>query len=288
MRQTRPENRREQVPQRPHVPRAAAGYGSVLDLVGSTELAHRMDPEDLRELNSRLSGAVAGVVARYGGYVANFLGDGIVAYFGWPRADEDQAVQAVRAGLAVVAAVRLVKVERAPQLQARAGIASGQVVVGDLQSAGAKQAGVISGETPNLAARIQAAADEDQVVIAGLTRQLIGAAFELDKLGDKTLKGFVGPCLLWRVLRERSLETRFEARGGQLTAFVGREHEVALLLERWQRVVAGKDSLSCCRARLASANLALCSRYANVSPRRRIVVCVSSAPPTTRPARSTH
>jgi class 3 adenylate cyclase len=213
------------------------------DLVGSTELAHRLDPEDLRELIRVYQDAVAGVVARYGGYVANFLGDGIVAYFGWPRADEDQAVQAVRTGLAVVAAVRLVKVERAPQLRARVGIASGQVVVGELESAGAKQAGAISGETPNLAARVQAAADEDQVVIAGLTRQLIGAAFELDELGEKTLKGIAGTVPLWRVLRERSLETRFEARGGQLTAFVGREHEVALLLERWQRVVAGEGQL---------------------------------------------
>ena len=212
------------------------------DLVGSTELAHRMDPEDLRELIRGYQDAVAGVVARYGGYVANFLGDGIVAYFGWPRADEDQAVQAVRAGLAVVAAVCLVKVEGAPQLQARVGIASGEVVVGDLESAGAKQAAAISGETPNLAARIQAAADEDQVVIAGLTRQLIGAAFELDELGDKTLKG-IGTVPLWRVLHERSLESRFDARGGQLTALVGREHEVALLLERWQRVVAGEGQL---------------------------------------------
>jgi class 3 adenylate cyclase/tetratricopeptide (TPR) repeat protein len=213
------------------------------DLVGSTELAHRMDPEDLRELIRGYQDAVAGVVARYGGYVANFLGDGIVAYFGWPRADEDQAVQAVRAGLAVVAAVPLVKVDGAPQLHARVGIASGEVVVGDLESAGAKQVGAISGETPNLAARIQATADKDEVVIAGLTRQLIGAAFELDVLGDKTLKGIAGTVPLWRVLRERSLETRFEARGGQLTAFVGREHEVALLLERWQRVVAREGQL---------------------------------------------
>ena len=140
--------------------------------MGSTELAHRLDPEDLRELIRRYQDAVAGVVARYGGYVANFVGDGVVAYFGWPRADEDQAVQAVRAGLAVVAAVRLLKMERTPELHARVGIASGQVVVGDLESAGVTQAGAISGETPNLAARIQTAASEDQVVIAGLTRQL--------------------------------------------------------------------------------------------------------------------
>ncbi|MGA7533643.1 MAG: adenylate/guanylate cyclase domain-containing protein, partial [Pseudolabrys sp.] len=121
------------------------------DLVGSTELARGLDPEDLRELIRLYQDAVAGVVARYGGYVANFVGDGIVAYFGWPRADEDQALQAVRAGLAVVSAVRLLKMERAPELHARVGIASGQVVVGDLESAGVTQAGVISGETPNLA-----------------------------------------------------------------------------------------------------------------------------------------
>jgi class 3 adenylate cyclase len=213
------------------------------DLVGSTELAQGLDPEDLRELIRLYQDAVAGVVARYGGYVANFVGDGIVAYFGWPRADEDQAVQAVRAGLAVVAAVRLLKVERAPELHARVGIASGQVVVGDLESAGVTQAGVISGETPNLAARIQTAAGEDQVVIAGLTRQLIGAAFDLDKLGDRPLKGIAEPVPLWRVLRERSLQTRFEARASELTAFVGRDQEVALLLERWQRAVAGEGQL---------------------------------------------
>ena len=213
------------------------------DLVGSTELAQGLDPEDLRELIRLYQDAVAGVVARYGGYVANFVGDGIVAYFGWPRADEDQAVQAVRAGLAVVAAVRLLKMERAPELHARVGIASGQVVVGDLESAGVTQAGVISGETPNLAARIQTAASEDQVVIAGLTRQLIGAAFDLDKLGDRPLKGIAEPVPLWRVLRERSLQTRFEARAGELTAFVGRDQEVALLLERWQRAVAGEGQL---------------------------------------------
>jgi class 3 adenylate cyclase/tetratricopeptide (TPR) repeat protein len=210
------------------------------DLVGSTALSHELDPEDLRELIRQYQDAVAGVVARFGGYVANFLGDGIVAYFGWPRADEDQAAQAVRAGLAIVAAVRTLKVDRASDLHARVGIASGQVVVGDLEAAGAKQTGAISGETPNLAARIQAAADQDHVVIAGLTRQLIGAAFELEDLGGKPFKGIGEAVPLWRVRRERSLESRFEARGGQLTALVGREHEVALLLERWQRAAAGE------------------------------------------------
>jgi class 3 adenylate cyclase len=213
------------------------------DLVGSTEWAHRLDPEDFRELIRRYQDAVAGVVVRHSGFVAQFAGDGIMAYFGWPQADEDQAVQAVRAGLAIVAAVRLLRVERAPELHARVGIASGHVVVGDLESAGVIQAGAISGETPNLAARIQTAASEDQVVIAGLTHQLIGATFDLDCLGDRALKGIAAPVTLWQVLGERSLQTRFESRAGTLSAFVGRDHEVALLIERWRRAVAGEGQL---------------------------------------------
>ena len=173
------------------------------DLVGSTELAHHLDPEDLREFIQRYQDLVAGVVARYGGYVANFVGDGIVAYFGWPRADEDEAVQAVRAGLAVTAAVRQLRMGDAIELHARVGIASGRVVVGDLESAGVTQAGAISGETPNLAARVQTAANEDQVVIAGLTRQLIGATFDLDELGERTLKGITTPVALWQVLERK-------------------------------------------------------------------------------------
>src|SRR6516162_5726277 len=204
------------------------------DLVGSTELSRRFDPEDLRELIRRYQDAVSGAVVRHGGYVANFLGDGIIAYFGWPHADEDNAAQAVRAGLDAVVTVRELS------LRAHAGIASGPVVVGDLDAAGRRQAGAVVGETPNLAARLEAVAGPGQVVIDDLTRQLIGTAFALEGVGSQSLKGFAEPVQAWRVVGERAVESRFEARAGRLTPFVGREQEMALLLERFERAAAGE------------------------------------------------
>jgi class 3 adenylate cyclase/tetratricopeptide (TPR) repeat protein len=204
------------------------------DLVGSTELSGRHDPEDLRELLSRYHDAMTAVVQRYGGYVANYLGDGILAYFGWPRAEEDDVAQAVRAGLAAVAAARDLS------LHVHIGIASGTVVVGDIEAAGRRQAGAIAGETPNLAARLEALAGPDQVMIGGLTRQLIGGAFILDDLGPQELKGIAEPVRAWQVLAERSVESRFDARVGRLTPFIGREHEVALLIDRFERAAAGE------------------------------------------------
>src|SRR6516162_7558408 len=204
------------------------------DLVGSTELSGRYDPEDLRELLRRYHDTMTAVVERYGGYVANYLGDGILAYFGWPRAEEDEAAQAIRAGLAAVAAAKELS------LHVHVGIASGTVVVGDLAGAGRRQAGAIAGETPNLAARLEALAGPDQVVIGGLTRQLIGGAFILDELGPQDLKGIAAPVRAWQVLAERSVESRFDARAGRLTRFVGREHEVALLVDRFERAAAGE------------------------------------------------
>jgi class 3 adenylate cyclase len=204
------------------------------DLVGSTELSGRHDPEDLRELLRRYHDAMTAVVQRYSGYVANYLGDGILAYFGWPRAEEDEAAQAVRAGLAAVAAAKELS------LHVHVGIASGTVVVGDLDGAGRRQAGAVAGETPNLAARLEALAGPDQVVIGGLTRHLIGAAFILDDLGPQGLKGIAEPVRVWQVLAERSVESRFDARAGRLTRFVGREHEVALLVDRFERAAAGE------------------------------------------------
>ena len=173
------------------------------DLVGSTELSRRFDPEDLRELIRRYQDAVSGAVVRHGGYVANFLGDGIIAYFGWPHADEDNAAQAVLAGLDAIIAVRELS------LRAHAGIASGPVVVGDLDTAGRRQTGAVAGETPNLAARLEALAEPDQVVIDELTRQLIGAAFALEDIGPQNLKGFAEPVRAWRVVGERPVESRF-------------------------------------------------------------------------------
>src|SRR5437764_4605101 len=149
------------------------------DLVGSTELSRRHDPEDLRELLRCYHAAIAAVVRRFGGYVANYLGDGILAYFGWPQADEDDAAQAVRAGLAAVAAAKGLA------LRGHVGIASGTVVVGDLVGTGRRQAGAIAGETPNLAARLEALAGPDQVIIGDLTRQLVGETFILDDLGPR-------------------------------------------------------------------------------------------------------
>jgi class 3 adenylate cyclase/tetratricopeptide (TPR) repeat protein len=204
------------------------------DLVGSTELSGRHDPEDLRDLLSRYHDAMTAVVERYRGYVANYVGDGILAYFGWPRAEEDEAAQAIRAGLAAVAAAKELS------LRVHVGIASGTVVVGDMESAGRRQAGAIAGETPNLAARLEALAGPDQVVIGGLTRQLIGAAFILDDLGPQQLKGIAEPVRVWQVLAERSVQSRFDARAGRLTRFVGREHEVALLVDRFERAAAGE------------------------------------------------
>jgi class 3 adenylate cyclase/tetratricopeptide (TPR) repeat protein len=204
------------------------------DLVGSTELSRRFDPEDLRELIRRYQDAVSGAVVRHGGYVANFLGDGIIAYFGWPHADEDNAAQAVLAGLDAIIAVRELS------LRAHAGIASGPVVVGDLDTAGRRQTGAVAGETPNLAARLEALAEPDQVVIDELTRQLIGAAFALEEIGPQNLKGFAEPVQAWRVVGERPVESRFEARAGRLTPFVGRQQEMALLLERFERAATGE------------------------------------------------
>jgi class 3 adenylate cyclase len=161
------------------------------DLVGSTELSGRHDPEDFREILRRYHDALTAVIVRYGGYVANYLGDGILAYFGWPRADEDQAAQAIRAGLDAVAAVRELA------LQARVGIASGIVVVGDIEASSRRETVAIAGETPNLAARLQALAGPDQVVIGGLIRQLIGAAFVFEDLGPPELKGIAEPVQVW-------------------------------------------------------------------------------------------
>ena len=204
------------------------------DLVGSTELSGRYDPEDLRELLRRYHDTMTAVVERYGGYVANYLGDGILAYFGWPRAEEDEAAQAIRAGLAAVAAAKELS------LHVHVGIASGTVVVGDLDGAGRRQTGAIAGETPNLAARLEALAGPDQVVIGGLTRQLIGTAFILEDLGPQELKGIAGPVRAWQVLAERSVESRFDAHAGRLTPFIGREHEAALLVDRFERAAAGE------------------------------------------------
>ena len=160
------------------------------DLVGSTALSARMDPEDLREVISSYQKSVAETVGRFGGFVAKYMGDGVLIYFGYPQAHEDDAERAVRAGLELVAAIRDLKTHAA--LQTRVGIATGLVVVGDLIGSGASQEQAIVGDTPNLAARLQGVAEPNSVVIAEGTRKLLGSLFELEDLGPQELKGIVG------------------------------------------------------------------------------------------------
>jgi class 3 adenylate cyclase len=160
------------------------------DLVGSTALSTRFDPEELRDEIRAYQNAVSGVVARYDGFVAKFMGDGVLAYFGYPRAHEDDAERAVRAGLEIAAAVRSLETRGTERLAVRIGIATGRVVVGDLVGEGSAQEQAVVGETPNLAARLQALAQPGQIVLAGATRRLVGDLFRLADLGRQTAKGF--------------------------------------------------------------------------------------------------
>jgi class 3 adenylate cyclase/tetratricopeptide (TPR) repeat protein len=204
------------------------------DLVGSTALSARMDPEDLRELISAYQKCVAETVRRFDGFLAKYMGDGVLVYFGYPQAHEDDAERAVRAGLELITAVTRLKARVA--LQTRVGIATGLVVVGDLIGAGAAQEQAVVGETPNLAARLQGIAEPDMVVIAESTRRLLGNLFELEDLGARDLKGIAGPARAWAALRASAVESRFEAlHATGLTALVGREEETELLLRRWSR-----------------------------------------------------
>ena len=214
------------------------------DLVGSTALSVRFDPEELREEIRAYQNAVSGVVARYDGFVAKFMGDGVLAYFGYPRAHEDDAERAVRAGLEIAAAVTRLETRGTEPLAVRIGIATGLVVVGDLVGEGSAQEQAVVGETPNLAARLQALAQPGQIVLAGATRRLIGDLFRLRDLGRQTVKGFAEPVEAWTVEGVSAWEGRFEAvRGGRLTAFVGREFELGLLIERWCQALAGEGQV---------------------------------------------
>ena len=212
------------------------------DLVGSTALSASMDPEDLREVISAYQKCVAETVQRFGGFVAKYMGDGVLIYFGYPQAHEDDAECAVRAGLELVAAVTALK--SPVPLQTRVGIATGLVVVGDLIGSGEAQERGIVGETPNLAERLQGIAEANMVVIAEGTRKLLGNLFELRYLGAKDLKGIAGSVRGWAALRPGSAEGRFEAlHGTGLTALVGREEELELLLRRWSKAKSGEGQV---------------------------------------------
>ena len=212
------------------------------DLVGSTALSARMDPEDLREVISAYQKCVAETVQRFGGFVAKYMGDGVLIYFGYPQAHEDDADRAVRAGLELVAAVSDLKTH-AP-LQTRVGIATGLVVVGDLIGSGASQEQAIVGETPNLAARLQGIAEPNSVVIAESTRKLMGSLFELRDIGPQELKGLSSVVRAWATLRPSSVESRFDAfHASGVTELVGREEELELLLRRWSKAKVGEGQV---------------------------------------------
>jgi class 3 adenylate cyclase/predicted ATPase len=213
------------------------------DLVSSTALSARLDPEDLREVIAACHRAVADVVRSFDGFVAKYMGDGVLVYFGYPRAHEDDAERAVRAGLGLIDAVGRLDVGSV-KLQARVGIATGLVIVGDLIGEGSAQEQSVVGETPNLAARLQALAEPDEVVIAAGTRRLVGNFFEYRDLGAVEAKGIAGPVPAWQVLRPSIVAGRFEAlRGSALTRLVGRDEEIELLLRRWARAKAGDGQI---------------------------------------------
>ena len=212
------------------------------DLVGSTPLSTRFDPEDLREIVGAYHRCVADTVGRFGGFVAKYMGDGVLVYFGYPEAHEDDAERAARAGLAVIDAVcRLTTQE---PLNVRIGIATGLVVVGDLIGAGAAQERGVVGETPNLASRLQALARPGTLVVADSTRRQIGTLFEIEDLGPQPLAGFSEAQRAWRVLGESGVVSRFEALRSGTTPLVGRDEELDLLLRRWHQAKLGEGRVA--------------------------------------------
>ncbi len=210
------------------------------DLVGSTQLATAIDPEDMGMLVRRFKNTCTDTVARFDGFVARFMGDGAMVYFGYPKASEDAAEQAVRAALALVAEISRIPRPDAGALQTRIGIATGTVFIGDVVGEGPARELTIVGETPNLAARLQALAEPNAIIIADSTHLLLGKRFEYRALGEHSLKGFPVPMGVWRVLGEISSESRFAASRTTVDgAFVGRNSELATLVDRWRMVSGG-------------------------------------------------
>ena len=214
------------------------------DLVGSTALSTRLDPEDLRELIIAFQDHVREAVEQFQGYIARYMGDGVLVYFGYPRAHEDDAERAVRAALALVGSMAELNAGIGEQykvkLEVRVGVATGPVVVGDIVGEGAAEEAAVVGETPNLAARLQGVAEPDQIVVSPTTRQLLGALFEYENLGAHELKGIAQAVSVWRVLGEADIDSRYAAnRVGAQQPLVGRQEELGLLVRSWDSAKKG-------------------------------------------------
>ncbi|HEX3860191.1 MAG TPA: adenylate/guanylate cyclase domain-containing protein [Stellaceae bacterium] len=245
------------------------------DLVGSTELATTLDPEDLRDIIATYHHCVSELLTRYGGFAARLMGDGVLAYFGYPLAHEDDPERAVRAALAMVKAVG--DLRAAQPLQVRIGIATGLVVVGDLMGSGAAQEQTVVGETPNLAARLQVAALPDTVVVSDTTRRQLGSLFEIEDLGPQNLKGFVDRPRAWRIVAESGVVSRFVALRSPDTPLIGRDEELDLLLRRWKqaKMSEGRAVLLSAEAGIGKSRLteALIEQIASENPTRLRYFC---------------
>jgi class 3 adenylate cyclase/tetratricopeptide (TPR) repeat protein len=218
------------------------------DLVGSTALSTGMDPEDLRDVIASYQNRCSAAIRRYDGFVAKYMGDGILVYFGYPRAHEDEAERSVRAGLDIVDAMAELNAAiprpSGVELAVRIGIASGPVIVGDQIGEGTASETAVVGETPNLAARLQALAEPNQIVVSAATRAMLGDHFDLEDLGASELKGFAEPVPAWRVLSARDVESRFAAtRTGNSAPLVGRQEEMGLLVRAWDGSCRGRGQV---------------------------------------------
>jgi class 3 adenylate cyclase len=232
----------DQSPESPHHAHAERRRLTVMfvDLIGSTALSSRLDPEELSEVIREYQDAVASVATRFEGHIAQYLGDGVLCYFGWPRAFEDAAERAVGAGLAINRAIAKVTACNEP-LACRIGIATGLVVVGNMLGGGTGHEDTAVGDTPNFAARLQELAKPGQVVISESTKRLLGSAFAIQSLGAQNFKGLPGQHKVYTVVGGDPTHDRFMARAGHsIGAMIGRDHELALLKDRWSLSKAGE------------------------------------------------
>ena len=218
------------------------------DLVGSTALARRLDPEDLQASIRHFLDTCSEAINRFNGFIAKYMGDGLLVYFGYPHAHEHDAERAVHAGLAVLELVKALPREHYPDqeydIAARIGIATGPVMVGELIGQDTAKERSVFGETPNLAARLQGLAGPNQLIVDSVTKRLVGGEFEFADRGTVSLKGFETPVQIWQVVSAKPSASRFESyRSGRLVQFIGREHEMALLLGRWREAVDGEGQV---------------------------------------------